>query len=464
MALPFQVAAHDDAVANEKIRLLERQVQALEERLRRLEGGAAAVVQPAPVLPEAEQPQVAQAATDAPPADPAEVVASNVVTQAIADGDIKESHQLLTRDALLSNDFPGSWPMFGTDLRMKVGGYIKTDFVADFDGTRDPTQFLMRTIPARGQADYGDDGYTDFFAKETRFNLDVRRVVPGSVPLRGFIEGDFFSDGEQFRLRHAYVSAGDYIIGKTWTTLSFLESLPFMIDFAAGDALFGGRAAQVRYQTELNDQWKMSLAVEDMPFLGIENAFDLPGKATKKMPVLAARADYHWDSGLLLLGASASELNWDGGSAGPSDSALQYALIVGGRQNIGSRTFVTWNATYTDGAGENIMAFAGTGANAVLGPDGKLDTIPALAVVLGGGYDWTSTLSSNASFAYGWLDTPDTRDPESLKRGGIAHLNLVWRPAKHISTGAELMWGKTRLQNDAAGDAARMQFMAKFEF
>ena len=34
-------------------------------------------------------------------------------------GDIRETHALLTAKELESAEFPGSWPMFGTDMRMK---------------------------------------------------------------------------------------------------------------------------------------------------------------------------------------------------------------------------------------------------------------------------------------------------------------------------------------------------------
>ena len=381
-------------------------------------------------------------------------------------GDVRETHQLLTRGELESDEFPASWPMFGTDMRMKIGGYIKTDFVADFDGTLDSTQFLMRTIPVQGTPEYGGDAYVDFFGRETRFNLDIRRVVPGAVPLRGFIEGDFFSSGNNFRLRHAYITAGNFIVGQTWTTMSFLEAMPFIIDFAAGDALFGGRAAQLKYQRPLNDQWKLTVGLEELPFLGIQNANNLPGKATTQWPLLAFRADYQYTGGMLSMGASVGQLHWDGGASGPSDSAVQVAIAAGGRQNLGERAYATWHVSYSEGAGENIMAFAGTEANAVLDANGNLETFPAFAAVVGFGYQWTPTLSSNASYAYGWLDTPATRDPLALKRGGIAHLNLIWKPNgnKHLSTGAEIMWGETRVQNDATGDATRFQLMAKFEF
>ena len=476
LTCPAEVAAADDSAAlrqeleverhrlAEQMQLLQEQMSELKRQSDRLDALEQRLKESELAQSRDEDTESAESLALTPPAE-TNGTRDDAAMTALS-GDVRETHELFTRSELVSDEFPGSSPMFGTDLRMKVGGYIKTDFVADFDGTLDSTQFLMRTIPVKGTPDYGDDPYVEFFAKETRFNLDIRRTLPGSVPLRGFIEGDFFSSGNDFRLRHAYVTAGDFIVGQTWTTLSFLEAMPYMIDFAAGDALYGGRAAQLRYQHSLSERWKLSLALEELQFLGIQNANNLPGKATSQWPLLAFRADYRYDSGLLLMGASFGQLHWDGSSGGPSDSAIQVAALLAGRQNLTERAYATWHLSYSEGAGENIMAFAGTDANAVLNARGKLETFPAFATVLGLGYDWTSTLSSNISYAYGWLDTPDSRAPLALKRGGIGHLNLIWRPNqnKHFSTGAEIMWGETRVQNNSTGNASRLQLMAKFEF
>jgi hypothetical protein len=381
-------------------------------------------------------------------------------------GGLFDSHLLLTRDELESEEFPASWPMFGTNTRMKIGGYIKADFVADFDGTLEPKQFLMRTIPVEGTPEFGGDPYVAFFANETRINFDIRRIIPGAMPLRGFIEGDFFSADNQFRLRHAYINAGNFIVGQTWTTLSFLEAIPIMIDFAAGDALFGGRATQVRYQQQVSDRWKVSVAAEELQFIGIQNANDLPGRPTTQFPLFAVRADYRYEGGIVSFGSSIGQLHWDGAADGPSASAVQLAFLIGGRQNLGDRAFATYHMSYTDGGGENIMAFANTEANAVLDANGNLTTIASFAAVFGFGYNWTDTLVSQASYAYGILDTPPSRAPLALQQGGVGHLNIVWTPGNngYFSTGAEIMYGKTEVQNGATGDATRFQMMAKFIF
>ena len=239
-----------------------------------------------------------------------------------------------------------------------------------------------------------------------------------------------------------------------------------MFDFAAGDALFGGRANQVRYQKLLNERWKLSVAAEEMQFLGIQNADNLPGRATSQWPLLAVRADYNYDGGLVMIGSSIGQLHWDGGANGPSDSAVQLAFLVGGRHYLSKKAFATYHISYSEGAGENIMAFAETDANAVLDADGNLETFPAFAAVLGFGYDLTSTLTTQGSYAYGVLDTPDSRAPLALERGGVAHLNLTWTPNnnEYFSTGVEIMYGETRAQNGATGDATRLQLMSKFSF
>jgi hypothetical protein len=145
---------------------------------------------------------------------------------------------------------------------------------------------------------------------------------------------------------------------------------------------------------------------------------------------------------------------------------VQYAFLVGGRQNLSERAFATYHLSYSEGAGENIMAFAGTDANAVLDANGNLETFPAFAAILGFGYDLTSTLTTQGSYAYGVLDTPDSRAALALERGGIAHLNLTWKPKnnEYFSTGVEIMYGKVKVQNGATGDATRLQLMAKYEF
>lgn len=382
----------------------------------------------------------------------------------IPESDLKEDVLKSAAEKLMSDDFPGSWPMFDSDLRMKIGGYLKTDFLYDFDGTTDRSQFLMSTIPVEGEPEFDNEGYTSFIAKETRVNIDIRRLSDAKIPLQLFIEGDFFTEGNRFRLRHAYITAGNFIIGQTWTTLSFLQSMSFMIDFAAGDALFGGRAVQIRFQKQMSDRIKIAMGLEYLEARGIENPFELEGQANIQLPLLAFRMDYNWNSGILWLGSSIAQLKWDGGADGPDDQIAQLALVIAGRQYIGDHNYFTFNFSYGSAYGENIIAFTGSNANAVLNAEGALEPMLAKSIMAGFMHRWSNKLESNFNYAYGWLDSPDSRAPFSLKRGGVGHLNLIYKFDKNFSLGAEYIWGAQRTTNDAYGSASRLQTMAKFEF
>ena len=86
---------------------------------------------------------------------PTDTISSRLV---ISEKDLKEDVLRFAEQLLESSDFKGSWPMFNTGLRMKIGGYLKADFLYDADGTRDKSQFLMSTIPVEGEPDFGDEG------------------------------------------------------------------------------------------------------------------------------------------------------------------------------------------------------------------------------------------------------------------------------------------------------------------
>lgn len=374
--------------------------------------------------------------------------------------DLRDPKRVLTGNELEDDSFPGSWPMFGTGFRLKVGGHVKTDLLYDFDGTLDRRQLLMSTIPVEGQPEADKSGYLSFFSAESRINIDARRVAEGRGPLGFFIEGDFWPTGSTFRLRHAYVSVGDFVVGQTWTTLSVMESITILVDFGAGDALFGGRAAQIRYQKSVNDAWKFAVGLESLDFLGIDNPLGQAGEPSAALPLLAGRVDYRWGSGLVAVGTGVAQLRWDGGGTGPDARALQWDAVVGGRQYLGD-DFVTWNISYGRGSGENIMAFAGSGANAVLTADGRLEQMPAFALLLGFAHHWNDALVSNFSYAYGWLDTPESRDPLALEKGGIWHANLIWQATREFSAGIEYMEGRKRATNEALGTGRRIQTMVK---
>ncbi len=379
----------------------------------------------------------------------------------------KDSHAVMTGSQLVADDFLGSWPLFGTDYRLKFGGYFKLDALYDLDGAGDKTQFLISQIPVDGSPEAGRSGYFNMFVRETRFNFDIRNVSANGTPEQFFLEMDFF-DEKNFspRLRHAYLVYGNLLVGQTWTTIAELASLTYTMDFAAGDALFGTRTPQVRWQQNVGKSWSWAVGLEQQQTAGIYNPLGLAGGPSSRLPVFAARLTHQHTKGLRTLALMTQELRWDGADIGPDATASGWALIFGGRQNFGRRDFFTWNLAYGDGTADTIMALTGSDANAVLTDDGRLITRRGYSAALGLGHKWSAALSSN--FSYAWTDLEDLgsgqRAPDAIQSGGSGHVNLIWAPAERLSTGIEFMWGNRENADGSDGDATRIQTMIKYDF
>jgi len=439
--------AAERANLEEQMKLLQQQMERLDNLERRLE----------------QAPETTPGTDEEPGAESAEAVVPERIDK--EPNQSKDGHDVLTAEDLSADDFPGSWPLFGTGYRMKIGGYVKLDALYDFDGAGDKYQFLIAQIPIDGSPEDQRSGYFNMFARETRFNFDVRNSGADEPAQQLFLEMDFFDEGSYSpRLRHAYVVYGNLLIGQTWTTIAELSSLPFTIDFGAGDALFGTRTAQIRWQQQVNSNWNWAVGLEQLQTSGIYNPAGLPGSANTQLPVFAARLTHERKNGVRTLAALVQQLNWDGEGSGFDPSATGWALVFAGRHNLFHRDYFTWNMAYGDGTADTIMALTGSEANAVLTPEGRLVTRQGYSVALGYGHKWTDTLSSN--LAYAWTDLEDIgeRAPDAIQSGGVGHLNLVWMPSKQLSTGIELIWGRRENADGANGNATRIQTMVKYGF
>lgn len=258
----------------------------------------------------------------------------------------RDDKQYLTGDDLLDESFPNSIPIPGSDVRFKVGGYAKLDFIQDFDYVGNRFEFELATIPVEGTPEAELDGRTTLHAKETRLNFDFRSKArwkrSKEFPLQAFLEIDFFDDREEFalqpRLRHAYGVIGRLLAGQTWTISGDLEAIPGTIDFSGGDALYGDRVAQIRWQDSIGDHVIWAAGVED-PKIGIGNPLGEAGADRSQLPNFAGKVRWTTQSGShVQLGADLFQLEWQGGESGPSDRELGYGLNLTGRWLIGGKS------------------------------------------------------------------------------------------------------------------------------
>jgi hypothetical protein len=375
-----------------------------------------------------------------------------------------------TGQDLVDASFPNSIPIFGNKARIAFPGYVKLDYIQDFDGGYDRFQYEIQNVPVPGDGRPEQSGYMNLHARESRFAIDIRRITEKGMPMRIFVELDFYNlDRGPFnqaaRLRHFYGVVGRLLVGRTWGTQSDLLAVPTTIDFAAGDALTGTRRAQIRFEDHFGNGFKYALALEMLEYPGIDGADSL-GQASQLLPLLAGRITRKTRSGgRIMFGGSIFQLRWDGQNIISNTTAVGWGFSFSGREYFGrSKHFVYWMTSYGQGWGSQIVSTIGTGSSAVLTPDGKLETMPAWN--LGGGFAFniTHTLTTNLNLSWYSIDPSPYREGKKMKSGESAHINLIWSPYKNVNTGIEFMYLRRTNTDDTRGIGRRLQLMVKYIF
>jgi hypothetical protein len=375
-----------------------------------------------------------------------------------------------TGQDLIDASFPNSWPIFGTKARMAIGGFVKLDYIQDFDGSYDRFQYELQDVPVPGDGRPQQSGYMNLHARESRINVDVRSITEKGMPIRGFFELDFYNlDRGPFnqapRLRHFYGVLGRLLIGRTWGTQTDLYAVPGTIDFAAGDALTGTRRAQVRFEDNIGEKtFNYAVALEMLEFPGIDGP-DTLGQASQLLPLLAGRITKNTKrGGRLMFGASAFQLRWDGQNIISNATAIGWGVSFSGREYFGKNHYFFWMGSYGQGWGSQIVSTIGTSSSAILTKDGNLEIMPAWNLGAGIEINILPTLATNLNGFYYAIDPSTYRDPDKMKSGTSAHINLIWSPINNGSTGIEYMLLQRVNGNGDIGVGSRLQLMLKYVF
>ena len=350
----------------------------------------------------------------------------------------------LVREPVCQGDFPHSILIPGTDVSVKVGGYGKVDLIHDFNAIGDADVFDTTTIPTNGLPGKN----SRLHARQTRLNLDIRHPSAlGEVKI--FTEGDFFGEGNAFRLRHASVSLGPIMGGQTWSTFMDELIMPALVDFESPTGALLTRRALLRWTQPLAEieGLEYSLAVEDPTPAFASTA----GTFESALPDFVGRLRLQQDDFHMQLAGFVSQASFIP-TVGSTSEALAWGGSVSSRLNVFESDKVMCQIAYGDG----IQRFRGA-QSYNLDAGGALVAAPAWAWYFGYEHTWTHNWRSVLAFSRATVDNPDS-DSSSLKSAEYVAANLLWTPVQRIQVGLEYLYG-TREDKDASrGAAHRLQF------
>lgn len=385
------------------------------------------------------------------------------------------SLKLLTKTLIASAVLAGLnvSPAQAAEPEWDFSGYIKLDaFMSDYqDGTAPGSGYIGRqfyipsTTPVGGN---GDDVVTDFHARQSRFFFDVSQALDNGETIKARIELDFMTvpvgderitNSYAPRLRQAYFTYGNWLVGQAWSNFQNLSILPESVDFiGATDGIIFARQPQVRYS-----QGGFSVAVENpettvTPFGGGARITSSDGV----VPDITAK--YSGQSGQFSysIAGIVRQLSYDVDSDGNDETTSGYGISVGAKWQLGDNDI---RASFQTGSGLGRYLGLNTYNGAVIDANGNLEAIDASGVTLAYRHVWNEQFRSNFVYSRGWADNDvaltGNAVTEFTQRLGA---NLMYSPVANLTFGAELSQATRETESGADGDLTRLHFMAMYKF
>ena len=359
-------------------------------------------------------------------------------------------------------DFEGGLIVFGKDVAMKIGGFVKADFIYDFDPIDSTDVFNTTAIPVGAPPRTN----TRFHARQTRMSVDTRWASDERI-VRIFVEGDFFggsgTDGNRdsddtFRIRHAYGEVGSLLVGQTWTTFTDVAAAPATLDFEGSVSSVNRRQAFVRWtQQVLNEDLTLALAAENPQFIVVPPP-GITGDSVNPSPDVVAR---------LRLDKERAQFQ------------VAYLYRLGGFQPTGGRVITNsaWGLNFTgvvlsrkDTSKAYSQILFGEGIGSYRGlPDAAPDSATTDQVLgltgwmVGYTRDWTERLTSNFTYAENTLDNSLLQPPDDVHRTTYLSANLIWNPETRVRVGIEYLNGLRENIDRQVGVANRIQVAFIFD-
>lgn len=293
-------------------------------------------------------------------------------------------------------------------------------------------------------------------AKITRFGLDFDTPV-GDDKVGGKVEVDFASASESLRIRHAYVTYNNWLLGQT--TSNFLSShAPEMIDFNTNMGGGTTRIPQVRYNYKLAPTTQLLVAME-------RGASTATASTVKySLPVLTGKVIQGFAEGKGTASARALVEQYKDETG--KDDKTGWGVAAGMNYQVSPPLKVSVDVSHVVG---NSNYLYGSNTAYVVDVNNNIEQNEFNAVQLGATYKFSPQFRS--TLAYGGMFADDGNDyakivsnANSNEKVQQAWINFIYSPAAPIDLGVEYVNGKRDTFGGNSYKDNRFGLMAKYSF
>lgn len=292
----------------------------------------------------------------------------------------------------------------------------------------------------------------------TRLGLNFKTPsVAGEVG--GKLEMDFFGGAtrDQFRIRHAYITLDQWLIGQTWSTFIAPEYYPETVD--AGTFVGGAlqRSPMLRYSDKLSANTSFAVAIEDPKYTTTSDPDN-----EMRMPALVGRLNHKFDNGSLLSGRT-----FMAEKKTSTDKQWAWGVGLGGKYQLSPQTFLKADYYHVKGDGRFLLwannSYVIDDQNNI--QSNEFDTISA-----GITHQFNSQLRS--TLGYGYMKAKDDNRFAEIQKNNLTQnkelwqgwINAMYNPYKPITLGVEYVYGERETFDGRNGIDNRVNMMATYDF
>nr|WP_227543074.1 DcaP family trimeric outer membrane transporter [Acinetobacter indicus] len=334
-------------------------------------------------------------------------------------------------------------------------------------GAKDMPYNQINGVALEGNAENSDRFRSTLAA--TRLGLDFKTQV-GAEDVKGKLEVDFLGGNlDSLRIRHAYLTYADWLIGQTWSNFAVPDYMPETADALAYAGGAVKRTPQVRYTAKFSPQTNLVVAAEDPK----DNSI------TQRLPALTARLNHQFADNMSV---SARAMGHE--KRINSDEEMAWGVGLGAKYDVTPST--TLKADYYHVKGDSsFVSFANKGV-AVTNLDDKGVITATSAIAAQSEFD-SITVGLTQKFneklrgtvGYGYMSFDQDADylaaTPADKRTGVnkdlwqAWANVFYSPIKPVSLGLEYVYGEREAVVPAAngsktGEDNRINMVAIYNF
>lgn len=374
------------------------------------------------------------------------------------------------------------------ETTVTVGGELKFDGYYDTStnsstGPRGYDLLSFRSIPLEETGASEKAGGTKFHSRATKLYVQSATPFEGGT-IKTHLEGDFLgrvdtgagtdddtvSNSYEFRLRQAYISWGNWMVGQAWSNFVDLKAYPEGLTFTGTLGRAFSRQAQIRYTTQLGDGDTFSFSLEN-PDTDYNAGTPVPGSnANEDDSIPDMIGTYinkmgkgHFRASLLVrsLGVDTTNTVTDLTTA-QSDTAMGWGIGLSGKVVFTGQFNLKWNIHGGDGIGRYLYNNQFRSATFI---DGELNTEQAWGGNVMLQYKPSKDLRMN--FGYGGHSVDVESDDivgSVTEKLASTHVNAIWTIAEKLEVGAGLTHATRDVKNGTQGDITRLMFSVKRKF